>query len=231
MVAKEGIFASITTIGNNLWREKIKEADEIGLKEVALFLTCLQKPERRELYSLLRQSAIKRVPFAHLRNDMEPDELDFLIKKYQTQVFNIHCQAQYPWLFDLSKYKDRIYLENTYYVFEKKEMAVLAGICLDISHLESDRILGLERFKAIEKMLEVYPIGCNHISGVQKEAHFDKKGCKDYASHSLKDFTELDYLKNYPAKYFSNFIALELENDLKTQLKARDYILNLLERR
>jgi hypothetical protein len=42
----------------------------------------------------------------------------------------------------------------------------------------------------------------------------------------LADF---DYLKNYPRKYFPPIIALELENSLKEQLQAKEYIEKIME--
>jgi len=44
----------------------------------------------------------------------------------------------------------------------------------------------------------------------------------------LEDFSELDYLRKYPKDYFSSLIALELENTIKEQLKAKEYILDIL---
>jgi hypothetical protein len=35
----------------------------------------------------------------------------------------------------------------------------------------------------------------------------------------------MDYLKKYPKRYFSQFIAIELGNTIKQQLKVRDYIM------
>ena len=55
-----------------------------------------------------------------------------------------------------------------------------------------------------------------------------QKGRVNYASHYLEDLSELDYLKKYPANYFSDFIAIELENSIKEQLEVKDYIIDLL---
>lgn len=229
MIGKETILPAITTTKGSDWRAKIKEADELGLDMVALFPTCLDAAGRQELYGLLDKSKIKKIPFVHLRSDMEPKELDFLIKNYKTKIFNTHCRAQHPHIFDLSKYKDKICLENVYHVFEKNEMDNFAGICLDLSHLENDRILYSQRYDKFCEIISNSVIGCNHISAIQKKDRFDKE-LKEYriAFHFMEDFSELDYLKNYPRKYFSNYIALELENDLKTQLEAKDYIFDLL---
>ncbi len=229
MFSKNNILPAITTTKGSDWRAKIKEADDLGLEEVALFPTCLDKKGREELYGLLGKSKIERIPFVHMRSDMSPEELDFLIKKYQTKVFNIHSSGQYPFLFDLSPFRNRVYLENSFYIFEEEELKKFAGLCIDLSHLENDRILQPERYEKFCGMVPRFIIGCNHISAIQSRTHFNEDLKEDrITSHFMENLSELDYLKNYPLEYFSKYIALELENDLAAQLKAKDYIFDLL---
>ncbi|MFA5743163.1 MAG: hypothetical protein WCX77_03155 [Candidatus Paceibacterota bacterium] len=229
MISKENILPSITTTRGFDWRAKIKEADGLGLDTVALFLTCLDKAGREELYGLLAKSKIKRIPFVHLRSDMPAEELEFLIKKYQTKVFNIHCSADYPSLFDLSAFSSKIYMENTACLFQEAELKKFAGFCIDFSHLENDRILQPERYRGFCEMISRFAVGCNHISAIQKKTHFDENINENgIVSHFMESLSDLDYLKNYPQGYFSKYIALELENDLAIQLKAKDYIFDLL---
>ena len=229
MFSKNNILPAITTTKGSDWRAKIKEADGLGLEEVALFPTCLDKNGREELYSLLAKSKIERIPFVHMRSDMPPEELDFLTKKYQTKVFNIHSSDQHPSLFDLSAFASMIYIENTICLFQEEEIKKFAGLCIDFSHLENDRILQPEKYKRFCEIISHFTVGCNHISVIQRKAHFDESVSENrVSSHFMDNLSELDYLKNYPLEYFSKYIALELENDLATQLKARDYIFDLL---
>ncbi|MFA5746717.1 MAG: hypothetical protein WC926_01410 [Candidatus Paceibacterota bacterium] len=229
MILRKNIFPSITTTPGSDWRAKIKEADELGLVEVALFPTCLDRVGREELYGLLGKSGIKKIPFVHLRNDMSLEELDLLVGKYGTEVFNTHSTVTHPLFFDLSGYKDKIYLENVRHIFEESELNDFAGICIDLSHLENDRLLYPERFENFKRLIASSRIGCNHINAIQKETHFNEEVEEDRRDcHYVRDLSELDYLKNYPAEYFSDFIALEMENDLKTQLAARDHIVEML---
>jgi hypothetical protein len=229
MISKENILTVITTTRGSDWRSKIKEADELGLDTVALFPTCLDKNGREELYGLLGKSKIKKIPFVHLRTDMPPEEIDFLIKNYQTEIFNIHSSSQHPFLFDLSAFAGMIYIENTICLFQEEEVKKFAGLCIDFSHLENDRIWQPERHKRFCEMIPHFTVGCNHISTIQKKAHFDESISENrISSHFMESFSELDYLKNYPQSYFSKYIALELENDLAAQLKAKDYIFDLL---
>ena len=224
------IYPSITTTFNSDWREQIKEVKKLSLKEVCLFLTCSKLKERKEIYGLLKKTKIKKIPLVHLRTDMELWELDYLIKNYHTEAFNIHSKTDYPLNYDYSKYKDIIYIENVYNCFDKKELKNFGGICLDLSHLENDRILNKKRFDCNKKIIKKYRIGCNHISTIKKNIHIDRSGEKRFSSHNLGNLSEFDYLKQYPSDYFSPIIALELENSIKEQLLAKDYIINLFKK-
>ncbi|OQX00579.1 hypothetical protein BWK69_01150 [Candidatus Parcubacteria bacterium A4] len=222
------IIPTITTTSGSDWRKKVEEVKNIGLEEVCLFPTCLDKKERQEVYQLLGKSKIKRIPFVHIRNDMDLKELDFLVEKFNVQVFNIHSQSEYPIIYDYSKYKEIIFVENVLKPLNEEEVRKFRGICMDISHLENDRILNRERFECNVAMLEKYTIGCNHISCITEDIRIDEvERCPRRDSHFLKNFSDLDYLKKYSLRYFSPFIALELENSIEEQLKAKDYIMGI----
>ncbi|MDD5606674.1 MAG: hypothetical protein PHN37_02320 [Candidatus Pacebacteria bacterium] len=214
------ILPCITTTHNSSWEKKIKNTK---LKTVAIFLTCLK--DRNEFYSLLKKSSIKNIPFIHIRGDMKTKELDFFVEKYNTKAFNLHSEKEYPILYDYSKYKDIIFLENVYTVWDEKEIKNFGGICLDLAHLENDRLLNKNRFSKNKKIIEKYKIGCNHISAIKKDKRIDEKGHQRYDYHYLDNLSELDYLKKYPLNYFSKYIAIELENNLKEQIKIKKYIL------
>jgi hypothetical protein len=218
------ILPTITTTGKSNWRNKIKEVKKFQLKEVALFPTCLEKKQREELYSLLQKFNIRNIPFVHIRSDMDLNELDFLIKEFKVKIFNIHSDSEFPFVYDYSRYKKMIFVENVYYPLNEKEVRKFAGICLDLTHLENDKIFNPEKYQHNLKIIEKYPIGCNHVSSFQKNIRKDKRGYIRQDNHFLKNLTGMDYLKKYPKKYFSPFIAIELENSIKTQLKVKDYI-------
>ena len=220
------VLVSITTTRNSDWRKKIREISAFGLKEVALFLTCLKKKERKELYKILEDSPVKNIPLVHIRGDMMPEELDYLIKKFKTRAFNIHPYAEYPYGRDYQKYKKMIFIENVYIPLDEKEIKKFGGICLDFAHLENDKILQPEKFKNNVRIIERYPIGCNHISCFVKKFHKDEAGYLRYDRHFLRKLSQLDYLKKYPKKYFSSIVAIELENTIEKQLKIRDYLIN-----
>jgi hypothetical protein len=226
MIKAENLLVSITTTKGSDWREKFRETSELGITECALFPTTLAKTERKEFFSLLEKSAIKRCPFVHLRSDMKGKEIEYLIEKFGTKVFNTHCNAEYPHVNDWSKYSKLIYIENIYHEFDPLEMKNWAGICLDLSHLENDRKLNPERFKSVCRSLKNYPVGCNHISGIVQNLRVNSDGEKRYDTHHFSSLADFDYLKNIPRDFFSQYCALEVDNTLAQQLEAKEYILS-----
>lgn len=225
------ILPTITTTAN--WKNKIKEINKLGIEEAAVFPTCLDAEKRKNLYYLLEKSGIKNIPFVHLRNDMKIEELDYFVKNFNTHVFCIHTTREFPIVYDYSRYKKMIYIENVYYPLNEKEISSFGGVCVDFSHLENDRLFCKEKFKRNKKIIEKFTIGCNHISAVKNESYTYKgHGCynshKRCDYHQLEKLSELDYLKNYPLKYFSSCIAIELENSLEEQLKAGKYIRKII---
>jgi len=229
------ILPSITTTSMTPffsdWRAKIKKAQELGLKELGFFLTCLEEKERKEAYDLFIKAGIKNIPFVHLRTDMDFEEIGYLLKTFNTQIFNIHSIFEYsPHLHDYSKsgYKDRIFIENIFHPIDEEEIRKYGGICLDFAHLENDRLLEDKKFTHNVEIIERNKIGCNHISAVTDKTRTDSRGNTRYDRHFLKNFSELDYLKKYPLSYFSDFMAIETENSLEVQLEMIDYIKGLL---
>lgn len=225
---KDNILVSITTTRGSDWRKKIQEVSSLGLRECALFLTMLSKDERKEFFGLLQESGVKHCPFVHLRSDMTAEDIEYLMKNYGTRAFNTHCQAEFPQINDWSRHSKKIYIENIYTAFDPDEMKNWAGICLDFSHLENDRRLEPKRYESYRKALEIYPIGCNHISAVSDNVRINSDKMKRFDSHRFIELSNFDYLKRYPKNYFSRYCALELENSLKEQLRAKDYIHDLL---
>jgi hypothetical protein len=220
------ILPTITTIFPN-WRDKLKEAEELKLKEINIFPTCLEVKERKNLYENLKKIGIVKIPFVHIRSDMDVWELDLLARDFKTEMFNTHTQREYPLSFNLDKYKNIIYIENTEEPLDEKEINQFAGICLDFSHLDYDRRFKEDTYKHNVKMIEKYGCGCNHISPQISFFSPNKEKATEH-HHFLKSLTQLDYLKNYPKRYFSPYLAVEIENSLKEQLGAIEYIKKIL---
>jgi hypothetical protein len=223
------IFPTIVTTSPR-WKEKIKEADEIGLTEVAVFPTMLDKEQRKELYSLLSRSKIKSIPFVHLRSDMDVGEMEYFIKKYNTQVFNVHSSKEYPINKEWLKYASAIGIENIHDCYlDEDEIKKFGGICLDFTHLENDRMTDLNKFYKDSDLINKIPIKCNHLSAIKKVFKVEEDDKKlRYDSHYFEDLSEFNYLKKYSLNLFSDFCALEVENTLKDQLKAKEYVSKLI---
>jgi hypothetical protein len=225
---KKIILPTITST-KPVWKKRIKEAGRKELKEIALFLTCLKIKERKEAYFLLEKNKIQIIPFVHLRSDMELWELDYLKKRFKTEVFNTHTKKRYPFLKDLGKYKKIIFIENVLLPLDEKEIKESAGICLDFSHLENDRQQRPEIYEKNIKLIEKYFIGCSHISAVRKTPYWEERAQSlRYDCHFYNNLSEFDYLKKYPRSYFPKYIALELENTIGKQLEAKRHIEKIL---
>ncbi len=229
MINKEQFLVTITTIGDNSassWRDKIKEIDALGLEKIAIFPTCLNKEQRQEMYDLLEKTGLKEIPFVHIKSDMVTEELDYLQNHFKTQAFNTHTVRQYPFLHDLKSHYYHLFIENTW-PWDEQEVKNFAGLCLDFSHFHDAKLLRPNDYENNLNIIKKYPIGCNHISAMDKEVNFyDGPNGKQpfYSNHFFTDLSQFDYLKNYPKEFFSNFCAIEVENSLADQLKAIDYI-------
>jgi hypothetical protein len=221
---KMTIYPTITTLVD--YNDKLKEIDTLKLKTVCVFLTGLNYKERKELLNKIQKTPIKEIPFVHLRSDMKLEEIEFLIKNFNTKVFNIHTEKEHPLEHDLSKYKNLIYIENVYCTLDEKEIQNWAGICLDFSHLENDRLLRPDVFEKNMEIIKKNKIGCNHISAIKKHYHLNEINVKRFDDHFGDSLEEFDYLKKYNKNLFSDYCAIELNNSIHFQLKVIDYIKN-----
>ncbi|MFH0891924.1 MAG: hypothetical protein V1867_04040 [Candidatus Falkowbacteria bacterium] len=225
---KHKILLGLTTTPGSDWREKIREIDELGLKEIALFPTCLEADERRELYALLEKTKLEHIPHVHLRDGMTENEVDYLAGRYRTEVFNMHADRDYRVFLEMKALSGRLFMENCWKIDEDFYRAVDAcsGVCLDCCHWED---LGIrqkkEDYADFALFLEKHRIGCCHISSVRAEQYPDWSAPekKMYGSHYMHDLSDLDYMKKY-AQYLPRYVSLELENSFAEQIKAKEYL-------
>lgn len=208
---------------------KLKEVEKLGLEEVCFFPTNLKKEERKKFYLKLEKSSLRKIPFVHLRSDMELWELEYFIDTFGTEIFNTHSGFDFPISKEWLKYNEIIYIENTISFWDKEELKNFGGICIDFSHLEDARLIRKDIYNKNIKIIEEFPCSCAHISAIKKKAKYSPEfKINYYNDHYFNQLSEFDYLKNYPKKYFSKIIALELENSIEEQLKAKQYIEKLL---
>ena len=207
------LYLGLTTTSKSDWRAKIKEVAKFKIKELSLFPTFLKINERKELYEKLDKTNLKKIPHVHLRDDMESWEPEFFIKRYKTEVFNIHASQNFvSFLKSNKEYLSMIYVENCYgnlhanqKLFSLEKMIQnesVAGVCLDLSHLEGERQIYPHDFAITEKLLKKSVIGCNHISAIKNKCYADPIYGTCLDDHWLSDLSELDYLKSYPLEYF-----------------------------
>jgi hypothetical protein len=215
-------------IGN--WMAQIEEIQKLNLKEIAIFPTLLEKEERFKLYKILKESPVERVPFVHLRTDMELKELDYLVENFQTEVFNLHTTTNWPLLHNYSKYAKRIFIENGKFVPKEEELEKFGGLCIDFSHWENSVLLGDVLYhQKMLKLIQKFSVGICHISSIKNKMISNpfKPELQQYDSHLLLRMNELDYLKKYKL-YIPTVAAIELENAIAEQLKIKTYLKNIL---
>jgi len=223
------ILLSIVTTGKQNYVKKIKQLEQLGIKEIAAFLTAIGYEERQKLYKLLEGSTIEKISFVHLRNDMEIPEIDYLVRRFKTEIFNIHGKNPlYPFNIDLSKYAKRIYLETQIVVPPEEEFKRFAGVCLDVSHLRDFKTFDPAKHGRYLELLKKYPCKCGHISAINYLPHYYRLGKKwGFSRHRYYWLHQFNYIKQYK-NILPPLMALELENDISQQLKAKKYIEKIL---
>lgn len=227
---------SLTTVtmqaGVGDWMKMIEDIKRLKLKEIGLFPTVLEKEARYKLYEELKKTSIEKIPFVHLRGqDMDLEELDFLVENFHTEVFNIHTTATWPVVFDYSKYAKQIFIENGKLVPTEEELSKFGGLCIDFSHWENQVLLGDEEYdRQMKARIEKYPIGVCHLSTIMDELFPNpfKPEILQHDSHRMNNLSEFDYLKKY-IEYIPEISAIELENSIKDQLKVKEYLLEILQ--
>lgn len=197
-------------------------------RAVALFPTCLERGEREALYRDLEAIKGLRLPHVHLRSDMGLDELDYLKKRFATEVFNIHARGSlYPYGRDPGSHAVSIYVENADSLPVAEELVGLGGLCLDFAHWESARLLGRPGYEGFGALAAATPIGCCHISAIRPGVRSAWGG---FDHHRFSGLGDLDYVLRYRAFFPRGWASLELENGLGEQLAAIARLETLLER-
>lgn len=235
---KRKLLVSITTTQfyprtePQAWLSKIEEIKFFGIQEVAFFPTCLDPKQRVECYRYLETVKNLSIPFVHARSDMHPDEFQYLRDRFATKLFNLHSHRCRPLMHDLSEHQSMIAIENT---GEEKMVASdighFCGLCLDLTHLEDDRKKNkLLKYESILSLMDLFPVRGNHIGPISSVLrHFpDDPSITFYEKHLMEDPSEFDYLQSYPERFFGELMAIEIENPITEQLKAKDYLENLI---
>jgi len=231
-MATEKILLGLTTTPESDWREKINEINKYKIKEIALFPTYLEAKKRKELYALLENSCVEKIPHVHLRDDMESWEISYFYQKYQTRLFNVHPRKKdFELIKNSPEYHKNIFVENTFSIDRDfTDIVKLSeGICFDVSHFHSSAILMKEKsYRKLIDLFKTHKIGCCHISAIlQKsykvESYITKKMLTTYSSHYLYNLNEVDYVKEY-LQYLPQTISIELENSFQEQIAIKKHL-------
>ena len=156
---------------------------------------------------------------------MHPDEIHYLKDNFGTRKFNIHSplDTRYIPKYDLSEFRDEIYIENSSCPW-KNSLESWAGICLDVTHLESETLGNGEVISDWKSGLLKHKVGAWHVSAIFDPPVFDHiNEILMFDQHRFDTLIRFDYVAKY-LNYLPEMIALELENTLTEQLKVKEYI-------
>jgi hypothetical protein len=226
------VVPSITTHNRygSTWREKIAELEPLGIRQVGLFVTGIQKAERKECYRsllALRERYPFSIPFVHAVSDMDDAEYAFLRHEFGTRWFNLHPLREFPLIQPLSEEtRSFITIENSCFVdlIQQQDLHGFAGLCIDISHLEDTRLVNHDGYEQILQLCEAVPVRANHISASITPSSEMYRGFRKHSSHHLAAEVELSYLSQMPREVVGEVAALELENPLAEQLRVVEVV-------
>lgn len=225
------ILVSVTTLENPNWLQQIRDIEKFNIQEFAIFISCLTPDERKGFYKRLEDLGDVRIPFAHIRSDVSDQEIEYLKKRFGLKRCNLHPSSEYSFMYEWKNLRSMIYIENTIHArLTDEELHQFAGICLDVAHLENHLLTNDIRYQETIDFIGKYGVGASHISGILKEKDYvdhasDRLG---YDNHNNKEISEFSYLKKYPKSYFGKYLAIEVMNDIKTQLEIKKYLEEIL---
>ena len=201
------------------------------VREIALFPTAIDRNEREALYRELGTIAGLRIPHVHLRTDCDEEEIGFLVRRFGTELVNIHPEkSTHPFGEVAHRFREMTYVENVQIPPDDRELESLGGICPDYSHLESARRMGNDPYvETVERQLRSYRIGCCHISAIRDGEPNPWNGGPDH--HNFRQLSDFDYMTRYADVLPERWLSLELENSLAEQLGAVEYVGRLLRAR
>lgn len=198
------------------------------VRAIALFPTAIPRHEREALYAALEAIPDLSIPHVHARNDFETEEIEYLMRRFGTEVVNIHPRKDRHAFGEVPpELARRFFVENVIVPPEDDELAALGGICPDFSHLESARLRGLSEYvDTVVGQMRRFPVGCCHVSAIRRGLANAATGGWDH--HRFGDLADLDYLVEYREFLPARWVSLELENSLAEQLSAIRYLRRML---
>ncbi len=216
------ILLGITGAKDKDWQEKLNDLNKLQIQEAALFLEKFSQSQRKKIYRALLDSSLKRIPFCHIRNDMEIEEVVFLENKFKTKYFNIH-EKSFGFLEKWPGFEKKLYLEMdaNNYISQKVIVEKIGGFCVDLSHFKIAQTGWTKEFDYTYFRKGKIKFACNHLNGYDEIKNADM--------HTVKSLKDFDYLTTLPKFIFGKIIALETDNSIAQQIKFKKYLVKLLE--
>ncbi len=219
------LLVGITGRWETDWQNKLEEIKKLKIKECSLFLERFDDFQRKKIYKSLLDSCVKKLPLVHIKNAMEKEELEFLEKNFKPECYTIH-ETGFNFLQKWKGFYKKMFLEMdiSNYIPENVDIKKIGGFCVDLSHFKTALTGLLKEFEYTEKRKSIkkYFI-CNHLNGYSFEDNRHK--------HTIDGLKDFDYLKTLPKFVFGKYIALEMENSVKEQLKFKKYLIGILSER
>lgn len=216
------ILPGLTTTDPSQASEFLEALEKSSQRSIALFPTCLDTPQRRQLYDRLERIPGLTIPHVHIRTDMGDPELAYLVERFQTEVFNIHPRkTAHPYQPESDRFKKRIYIENSGGIPEEEELREYAGLCIDYSHWENGRLQGDPEYRNFEELTRKYPIGCCHLSAVQTDR---KSSWGGWDHHHFRTTADQLFLAKYRDYLPPQWLSLELENTFTQQMEGKVFL-------
>lgn len=212
------IYPSITGNNKKELAEKIKQAADLEIEEIPLFVQRLTKEERELVYDLLEGSTIKKIPLVHIKNKMDVEELKYLKKNFSTDYFTIH-ESGFDYLDKWTGFEKDLFLEMSTdnIVNDNVKVENIGGFCVDLSHYRKQKDRKTIDYEYVyNRRKETQLFKCNHVSGYSPQQMTDL--------HFVDTASSFDYLKELPDFVFGEVVAIEVFNSIPRQLEFKEYI-------
>ncbi|MFH1586161.1 MAG: hypothetical protein ABIB79_05320 [archaeon] len=119
--------------------------------------------------------------------------------------------------------RNRLLLELNYdnKLSDEVDVRKIRGFCIDLSHFQASKDRGTKEYDYVMKYKNNKSLFiANHLNG------YDSKRKRDM--HWVKSLKDFDYLKTLPKFLFGEYIALEVFNPIKEQLRFKEYVAKVL---
>jgi len=222
MMAGKKLLVGLTGFRESHWKSKLREINELGLKEISLFLEQFRRRQREKIYDGLRESCVKKIPLVHVRHDMTKDELELLSREFGSKYFTIHEEG-FRTMERWRGFYRELYLEMNFDDFISKfvEVGKIGGFCIDLSHFKAEEERWTDEFEYIidRRRVSRY-FACNHLNGYNPGKKRDM--------HKINNLKNFDYLTSLPKFVFGKVIGIETYNSIKEQMEFKDYLKDLV---